>query len=332
MLKKYLIATVLVAACARHAQQPAPEAGPAVDAATVENADLAAAAASDLTSASGPPLYDGDGPETWTELHLTASGAGKSFPVVVYLPATAGPRPVVILSSGLQQPAAAYAPYGKRLASWGILAVLRDDPGVLSASAALADDIAFVLTSWLPSAGGALAGRADGAHAGLAGHSRGGQASLLAAEGALHGKLAGFFGLDPVDATPNGGANARAQLASIAIPTAFLGETTDGAGSMACAPSDSNFAVLFAAAPSPSLQITAVGADHTQFEDPAACSFCTLCTRGSADGALVLRASVRYLTAFFARLLLGDARVGSTLDGAGLGSDVAAGLMQSTSK
>lgn len=331
MLHKTLVLAALLAGCSR-SPQTTPDGGGggggnAVDAALVV-ADLAGP--SDMATV-GPPLYDVDGPETWIEVQLTATPSGKSISIDVFIPSTAGPRPVVLLSSGLQQPAAAYKPYARRLASWGIVAVLRDDPGVLSSSSSLADDIAAV-AGWLPTAAGALAGRVDGARVGLAGHSRGGQASLLAAEGALHGKLAGFFGLDPVDATPAGGANARAQLAAIAIPTAFLGETTDGAGGMACAPSDSNFAVLYAGAPSPSLQITAVGADHTQFEDPASCALCTLCQKGSADGATVLRYSVRYLTAFFARELLGDARVGAALDGAGLGADVAAGLVQSTSK
>src|SRR5205814_1619335 len=110
------------------------------------------------------------------------------------------------------------------------------------------------------------------------------------------GKLRGFFGLDPVD---NAGA-AAADLATVAIPTVFLGETTDGAGAMACAPAEQNFHVLYTAAPAPSLELTAVGADHTQFEEPASCAFCTLCTAGTADGAAVRRYAVRYLTAFFA--------------------------------
>jgi hypothetical protein len=246
---------------------------------------------------------------------VTTAG-GKSIALVVYAPNAAGKYPVVMLSAGLQQPAAAYAPYGRRLASWGIVAVLRDDPGLLSQSQAVADDIAFVVGTWLPGVA-----NADATRVGLAGHSRGGMASLLAAKGALHGKVKGFFGLDPVD---NAGA-AAADLGGIGIPSVFLGETTDdgSGGGMACAPADQNFRVLYAAAPSPSVEITADGADHTQFEDPASCSFCTLCTKGTADSAAVLRYSVRYLTAFFARELLGDTRVGATLAGATLATDLA---------
>jgi dienelactone hydrolase len=297
-----------------------------LDAATPgATSDLGAQQPADLATAG--LLYDTDGPEPYQQMQMTATGSGKSIPIVVYLPSTAGPRPLVVLSSGLQQPAAAYAPYARRLASWGILTVLRDDPGLLAQSPSVADDLAFIV-GWLP---GALAGRVDGAHVGLAGHSRGGMASLLAAEGALAGKLAGFCGLDPVD--NNGGA--AATLGSIGIPSLFLGETTDdgsGGGGMACAPADQNYQVLYAAAPSPSVEITAVGADHTQFEDPQSCSFCTLCTQGSADGAVVLRYATRYLTAFFARELLGDTRVGAHFEAAGLPDDVAAGRVTTQSK
>jgi hypothetical protein len=285
------------------------------DLATTTTAADAAAPPADASAFDMPGalLYDTDGPEPYTQMALTAAGNGKSVPITVYVPSTSGPRPLVMLSSGLQQPAAAYAPYARRLASWGVIAVLRDDPGVLAQSQSVADDIAFVV-GWLPTA---LPGRVDAARVGLAGHSRGGMASLLAAEGALHGQLRGFFGLDPVD---NAGA-AAAALGTIAIATAFLGETTDGGGSMACAPSDQNYHVLYAAAPSPSLELTALGADHTQFEDPASCAFCTLCTKGTADSAGVLRYSTRLLTAFFARELLGDARLDATLAAARSPSD-----------
>jgi hypothetical protein len=147
-------------------------------------------------------------------------------------------------------------------------------------------------------------------------------ASLLAAEGPLAGHLRGFFGLDPVD---NAG-GAAAKLGTIAIPSVFLGETTDGDG---CAPSDQNFDVLWKAAPAPSVELTAIGADHTQFEDPASCTLCTFCTAGTADGAIVLAYSKRFLMSFFARELLGDARIDATLDTA---ADVAAGRVQLRAK
>jgi dienelactone hydrolase len=259
-----------------------------------------------------------------------ASGGGNAaFSVTAWLPSSPGPHPVVFLSAGLQQPGAAYAPYARRLASWGIVTLLRDDPGILGpSSAALVADLGYVVATWLPAQAqapsGPLAGQLDPTRIGLAGHSRGGQTALFALEGSARGHARAFFGLDPVDSAQNG-SESRTQLGSIGVPTVFLGETTDGDG---CAPSADNYQVLYAAAAAPALLITAVGADHTMFEDPASCAFCTLCTAGSASAAAVLGYSVRYLTAFFARELLGDSRVGPLLDGAGLGSDVAAGLVQ----
>jgi dienelactone hydrolase len=166
--------------------------------------------------------------------------------------------------------------------------------------------------------------KVDGDHIGLAGHSYGGQAALLAGEH-LHKRIKGVFGLDPVDLPL--GPQARDNLASIGVPVVFLGETTDSSFA-SCAPSWSNYQMLYRYAASGAVMITAVGADHTMFEDPANCSLCWLCFKGQADGSEVLAYSVRYLTAFFARELLKDRRVGSKFEGAGAAEDVNAGRIE----
>ncbi len=101
---------------------------------------------------------------------------------------------------------------------------------------------------------------------------------------------------------------------------------------MPCAPAADNFLVLYGDAASPAVAITAVDADHTMFEDPAHCTFCTLCTAGTANAATVLATAVKYMTAFFARQLLGDATVGASFQGAGEAQDVAAGLIDIVAK
>lgn len=276
--------------------------------------------------------YGQDGPDGVTMKSFTVSRNGSTFTEIAWIPSSSGAHPVVILSSGLQQPAAAYAPYGKRLASWGVIALERDDPGVLGQSSTVVDDVAYLANTWLAAqnadGSSALFGRVDTARLGLAGHSRGGQVSLLAAEGALKGSTKAVFGLDPVDGSMSG-ATARGAMATIGVPIAFIGETTDSSGGMACAPAADNYQVLYSAAAGPALAITAVGADHTQFEDPASCSFCTFCTAGTADGKVVLAYSVKYLMTFFARELLADASVDATL---GSAADVAAGLVTVASK
>jgi hypothetical protein len=129
----------------------------------------------------------------------------------------------------------------------------------------------------------------------------------------------------------SGDPEARTTLASIGVPLAFIGETTDSASS-GCAPAADDYQVLYQAAASPAVSITAINADHTMFEDPASCSFCALCTAGTADQTLILATAVRYVTAFFARQLLGDAAVGAAFAGAGTGQDIAAGVIQVVSK
>jgi dienelactone hydrolase len=284
----------------------------------------------DAIEAVGP--YGSNGSDSVTVVTATVA-ASSSFTVDIYLPSTSGPHPVVVLSSGLEQPAAAYASYGQRLASWGIIAILRDDPGVLTATSTIVDDVVYTVGTWLPAenstSGSPLFGLVDTTRIGLAGHSRGGQVALLAAEGSASGKVVGMFGLDPVDGTS--APEAITTISTIAIPLAFIGETTDDASS-GCAPSAQNFLALYGSASTPAVAITAVDADHTMFEDPASCTLCSLCTAGTASQPAVEAEAERYLMAFFARELLADASVGSAFQGAGIAQDVAAGLVTVVSK
>lgn len=286
-------------------------------------------------SSGGPGVYGSDGPDPVGTATVQVPGPSGTFSVTAYYPMSPGAHPVVILSSGFFQTGLGYAPYAKRLASWGVVTFTRDDPGLGETAPSIAADVAYMVTTWLPAAGSDASapafGAVDTSRIGLAGHSRGGQVALLAAEGGALGHVRGVFGLDPVDTSTSGSPEARTQIATIGVPLAFVGETTDSASS-GCAPATDNYQVLYQAAVSPAVAITAVNADHTMFEDPSNCSFCTLCTAGTANAAQVLAYSVRYLTAFFARELLGDSSVGAAFQGAGASQDVAAGLVQIVSK
>jgi pimeloyl-ACP methyl ester carboxylesterase len=289
-------------------------------------------AGTEASVVAGYGKYSQDGPATVTTTTVGVTPpVGSAFEVTLYVPSTSGPRPLVFLSSGFTQNALAYGPYAQRLASWGIIALLRSDPGIGEATADVVRDAEYVIDGWLPGqnqqATGPLSGRVDLGKLGLAGHSRGGQVALLAGEGVAKGKIRGVFGLDPVDTSMDASPEARTQIGTIGVPLAFIGETTDGTGAMPCAPLADDYQVLFAAASPPVVAMTAVGADHTMFEDPTHCVFCGLCTPGTADAGAVLDLSVRYLTAFFARELLGDTSVGATFEGAGASLDVEAGLV-----
>ncbi len=312
-------------------------------------------------AAGGAAKYDADGRHTVRIETLSVPSVNGSFATTAFIPSGRGPFPVVILSSGFLQKGDAYAPYARRLASWGIITLLRDDPTILSdlgqtvdlmesrpdrirkstladqtnatgATNRIASDLLYEF-EWLVGAASSdpaspLYRMVDRDHIGLAGHSYGGQAALLAGEH-LHERIKGVFALDPVDLPF--GPQARDNLAAIGVPVVFLGETADSSFA-SCAPSWSNYQMLYRYAASGAVMMTAVGADHTMFEDPANCSLCWLCSKGAANGTEVLAYSVRYLTAFFARELLKDRRVGNRFEGAGAAEDVNAGRISISMK
>ena len=211
---------------------------------------------------------------------------------------------------------------------------MRDDPGLLVSGDTVASDIAYVVGTWLPAqnttSGSPLFGKVDASHVGLAGHSRGGQATLDAAETGLEGKVQAWVGLDPVNTAYSAGTARRRTFPRLGIPTTYL-----GAGVMTnCAPSGDDYLTLYAVSPSPSIAITVANASHTEFEDLSGCSSCgALCSPlGTANPQAVLDLAKRYLTAFFARELLGDSSVGSLFQGIGAAADQAAGTITMTSK
>jgi predicted dienelactone hydrolase len=262
--------------------------------------------------------YDQDGPTSYTvETHQLDAGASP-FNVTVYMPSTPGPHPVVSISAGTSQTAAAYAPHAKRLASYGIAAIIADDPGVLTNTSDVLPNSIYVVETYLPSLGAAV----DLTKVGLSGHSRGGAVSLLTAQH-LSGKIKAWFGLDPVDNEFGQAPReyARTKMSTMTIPTAFIGGSVVGN----CAPAADSYQLLYPRAPSPSVLIVGIGAGHTQFESQDACTACSICTpNGTADSAVVLAYTIRYMTAFFGRELNGDTTVGAAFQGAGASEDIAA--------
>jgi hypothetical protein len=268
--------------------------------------------------------YDTDGPIAYTVTPEQINGVNATL----YMPSSPGKHPLVAISCGTQQTAAGYAPYGKRLASYGIAAIIEDDPGVLTNTGDITPNDAYVVSTWVPAN---IADSIDLTKVGLAGHSRGGAVSLLLAEHELAGKVVAWFGLDPVDNEFGQAPKeyARSDLAKIGIPTAFLGAGVTSN----CAPAADSYEMLYPRAPSPSVLIVGVGAGHTQLEAADGCTQCSICSpAGTADPNVVLAYADRYFTAFFARELLGDASVGPAFAGALGPADVSAGRVTIMSK
>jgi hypothetical protein len=270
--------------------------------------------------------YASDGPVPYTVSHVKLSNAGRSWGESIYLPSTSGLHPVVTVNSGTQQVNAAYAIYGKRLASYGIIALTQDDEGALAPTSNVVDDVTYVITTYVPTN---LAASADMTRVGLSGHSRGGKATLLAAENALKGKVKAWFGLDPVDVDFLGTPGALPNVGTIGIPLGFAGATV----ASNCSPADANYQVYYGAASPPDVAVTIEGSGHFDFLDQSqaiAESYCT--PEGTVDPTLALDTAAHYLMAFFARELLGDSSVGPAFDGAGAQADVAAGIITVESK
>jgi len=270
--------------------------------------------------------YDSAGPLAFDVLELDVDD--RNFTVLVFVPSTPGPHPVVSFSPGLQQRRDGYIAYGERLASHGIAMVIRDDPGIFTETPDVRDDVIHMITAWLPAANAdpahALFGKLDLERVGVTGHSRGGKTSLLVAEAHLSGVRA-WFGVDPVEtSTLAGGVYTLDDLPEVGIPLTFL--FAEIAGN--CSPVGTTATVLWPQAVAPAVMITALGAGHTQFEDPSNCLACAVCVDDApltADQSAVHAYSLRYFTAFFARHLLDDVDVGDAFEGAGVALDVAAG-------
>lgn len=248
------------------------------------------------------PADDGDFTATTMTASIPGATQGRTLAATVFVPSGGPiPRPLVIVSPGFQMPRTQYVSYAKHLATWGFVAVLTDyaESGFFVDHAKLAADVPAVIDWAL--AQSALA--VDSAKIATAGHSLGGKISVFAAT--LDPRIKAVVGWDPVDS--NSPSVAPEKMTSLAAAVAVVGETTNGSGGgMPCAPTADNFTTFYAAAKSPALAMTVVGADHMDWVDDPSCSFCGLCSPGTADPALARKVTRRLDVAWLRRQLLAD--------------------------
>jgi hypothetical protein len=111
----------------------------------------------------------------------------------------------------------------------------------------------------------------------------------------------------------------KSLMPGLAIPTGFIGETTDASGGFqSCAPAADNFTTFYAQAKTPSVQISAAGANHMSFlDDVSTCGFtCSFCNAATASNASVNGMARAFMVAFYERHLRGNAAYDTYLTGA----------------
>ncbi len=256
-----------------------------------------------------PKLATGD----TVAIHCAYPSAGPS----------AGPYPVIVVAHGFQLTPDKYYGYVRRLASFGYVAMTVDFPTSFfgNDNPQEAKDLAAAL-DWAANKGGVLAGKVDAKNAGICGHSLGGKVAFLATT--IEPRFKAAIGLDPVDGGGPTGCNppqcvdVTDAIGKLAIPSGFVGETTDSAGGMQpCAPKMNNFETFYTAVPGPSFKVTVNGANHMSFlDDTNGCLTCGFCNPATLSQAKVTDLSRSYVVAFFERNLRGIQAYDDYLTGA----------------
>ena len=286
---------------------------------TDANGDVSAA---DAPASEASTFHDpaAPGPFPIAEKDSTTSG-GQA--VHVAYPTAAGSFPIIVFAHGFQLPMSQYYGYVQRLASFGYVALTADFPTSFTGNdnPTEAHDLVAAI-DWAKSDTN-VGAKADDTRVGMSGHSLGGKLALLAAT--YDARVKAAFVLDPVD---SGGPSGCTQpqcvvvkdlMPSLAIPTGFVGETTDATGSFqACAPASDNFQTFYAKTNSPSLEVTALGANHMSFlDDVATCgAVCSFCNAATAPNAQVHDMARALMVAFYERRLRGDTSYDAYLTGA----------------
>lgn len=271
-------AVLCLAACGTPASHPAADVDahlPSADASNPSAIDAPVSTASD-------PANDGTSAVTTETVSIPGATSDHTLAATIYTPTGVVTPALVVISPGFQMARTQYATYAHHLATWGFEVILTDyaDQGFFADHQLMANDVSAVITYALASAFSPVV---DATKIALAGHSLGGDISVLAASG--DPRVKAVVGWDPVDASNP--SVVPEKMTGFTAKLAVIGETTDGAGGfMPCAPTADNYAAFYAVAPSPAFAMTVNGADHMDWVDDGTCALCTLCTAGTAAPAL----------------------------------------------
>ena len=235
------------------------------------------------------PVTGGPGPLVVDAVGVSVDDGENSFDAVLYRPVgVPGLLPAVVFLPGYLAPEDQYEGYGRALASHGFLVAVhgRFSPFVSDEEAAAA---ARALADWLIVEQGA-----DPAHIGVAGHSMGGKAAVLAA--AEDPRFRAVVSIDPDD---RGDPPIDAALAHLDASLLLIGAEVSWKAASFCADRDHNYERFFEKAPAGTEEITVLGADHVQVMDDPEAFGLAVCRCGTADSRAVRTLARRATVHFF---------------------------------
>lgn len=255
-----------------------------------------------------PPGDDltADGPFATRVENGTVMRGMRATPWIAHVPITGEESPLVVILPAVGVPLSGYESVARHLATHGFIAVRAAPPSSAFAPdhVAMALDLRAVIDATLASA--EVGPQVDETRIAAGGHGDGGKVAIMAAADDL--RIRALLLFDPLNIHGPGGSAAPnivpQPTGSIAIPMGVLGELSDTAGAMACAPEAINYQVLFNAASATrrGYEWTIPGAAHMDFvSDPEACGFsCGLCLAPTAPVAQT-RAFIRATSVAFLR-------------------------------
>lgn len=249
------------------------------------------------------------GPLAVRNVRLPAGGPGGPPKALnMYVPDVPGRYAVVIFQHGFTNDHTYYSAILSQLAGHGFVVVApqmypANNPfGAPSQDVELADAVA--LFAWYRDNLSRVAGvAADTDAIGIAGHSRGGVISWLAAI-RNPGLVKAIAGVDPVmGGGPTGGGNPPefANVLPLTMPQLIMGM----AGGGTCAPAGSNHAAFWSVTQGPAWYWVLQGAGHADMMDDE-CLLCTIACAAGPNRAGVRRAVGGLLAAHFRLALQGD--------------------------
>jgi pimeloyl-ACP methyl ester carboxylesterase len=238
----------------------------------------------------------GPGPENVTAETVNVGGWDGGFAVSVYRPAAlAGPGPAVVFLPARAAPEWQYDSYARALASHGFVVALRTWYGFLRTDPELAVD-AVKIADWLVTRGVA---RPDAI--GVAGHSMGGKASIMAALADPR-----FRAVVAIDPDENGFTHvARGPISGLRPPLLVVGAEVAYKAFRLCATKDGNYRSFFTHAPPGTVELTLLGADHVQVMDDPSTPGMGICRVGKVDSQKVRLLARGATVAFFQQHLAG---------------------------